>query len=73
MARARGVELVDVATGPSSVEFRQRFAELVEQAGASEVHISFCGPEGLLDQVRQLMRETGVAENRLRHELFEFR
>ena len=73
MARARGVELVDIATGPASVEFRQRFAQLVERAGASEVQISFCGPKGLLGQVRQLMRETGVADNRLRHELFEFR
>ena len=73
MARARGVELVDVATGPASMAFRRRFAQVVEQAGAAEVQISFCGPQGLLQQVRQLMRETGVAEDRLRHELFEFR
>lgn len=73
MARARGVELVDIATGPSSAGFRQQFAQRVERAGASGVQISFCGPQGLLDQVRQLMRETGVAEDRLQHELFEFR
>jgi|GEM_PF-3969816 len=73
MARARGVELIDIATGPSSAGFRQQFAQRVERAGASGVQISFCGPKGLLDQVRQLMRETGVAEDRLRHELFEFR
>lgn len=73
MARARGVDLVDITAGPACAEFRRRFADLVGQAGASEVQISFCGPKGLLDQVRQLMRETGVAENRLRHELFEFR
>ena len=73
MASARGVDLVDITAGPACAEFRRRFADLVGQAGASEVQISFCGPKGLLDQVRQLMRETGVAENRLRHELFEFR
>ena len=64
---------VDIATGPSSAGFRQQFAQRVERAGASGVQISVCGPQGLLDQVRQLMRETGVAEDRLQHELFEFR
>ena len=52
---------------------RMRGSQRVERAGASGVQISFCGPQGLLDQVRQLMRETGVAEDRLQHELFEFR
>ncbi|KAB8198392.1 oxidoreductase [Lysobacter maris] len=73
MAQAQGVELIDVPTGPGTAEFRQRFTQLVEQTGASRVQINFCGPRGLLDQVRQLMRETGVAEDRLRQELFEFR
>lgn len=73
LADRRGVELVEIATGPGDAAFRQRFAQRVEGAGASAVRINFCGPAGLLGQVRKLMRETGVAEDRLRHELFEFR
>ncbi|HVL09875.1 MAG TPA: ferredoxin reductase family protein [Burkholderiaceae bacterium] len=73
LAEERGVELVDIATGPSAPEFRRRFAQAVAQAGPAQVQISFCGPKGLLKQLRSLMRETGVPDDRLRHELFEFR
>lgn len=73
LATERGVELVDIATGPSTTEFRRRFAQLVAQAGPAQVRISFCGPKGLLRQLRALMQETGVPDDRLRYELFEFR
>lgn len=73
LAEERGVELVDIATGPGAPEFRRRFAQVVAQAGPGQVRISFCGPKGLLKQVRSLMRETGVPDDCLRHELFEFR
>ncbi|KAF1722751.1 Predicted ferric reductase [Pseudoxanthomonas wuyuanensis] len=73
LADRRGVALANIATGPGAPEFRHRFAEVVAQAGPAQVRISFCGPRGLLRQVRELMRETGVPDSRLRHELFEFR
>lgn len=69
----RGVELVEITTGPGASEFRNRFAAIVAEAGPGHVRISFCGPKGLLRQVRSLMHETGVPDDRLRHELFEFR
>jgi Predicted ferric reductase len=73
LAARRGVELMEIATGPGDAAFRRRFAAVVAEAGAAGVQIYFCGPAGLLKQVRRLMRETGVGEARLRHELFEFR
>ncbi|MGE8220889.1 MAG: ferric reductase-like transmembrane domain-containing protein [Stenotrophomonas acidaminiphila] len=73
LAARRGVELVEIATGPGDAGFRSRFTRLVQESGASAPSIHFCGPGGLLKQVRQLMRETGVPEDRLHRELFEFR
>lgn len=73
LADQRNVELVDIATGPGTPEFRRRFAQIIAQVGPTEVQINFCGPKGLLKQVHSLMRETGVPDDRLRHELFEFR
>ncbi|MCX7556298.1 FAD-binding oxidoreductase [Xanthomonadaceae bacterium JHOS43] len=73
MAQEQGIELIEIATGPGAPAFRQHFAQRVQEAGASQVRISFCGPAGLLDEVRRLMRENGVAESQLRHEIFEFR
>ena len=73
LAARRGVELVEIASGPGDAGFRKRFARSVEGRDALAPTIHFCGPAGLLRQVRQLMRETGVAEERLHRELFEFR
>ncbi|NZA27862.1 ferric reductase-like transmembrane domain-containing protein [Luteimonas sp. SJ-92] len=74
LAERRGVALVDVATGPRDPEFRRRFAEAAAPAGPAHVQISFCGPKGLLDEVRSLMmRDAGIPDSALRHELFEFR
>lgn len=69
----RGVNLVEVTSGPATPAFREQFAQLVAQAGADRVQINFCGPPGLLEQVRGLMRASGVGEHCLRHELFQFR
>lgn len=73
LARSRGVELVEVAGGPGDTRFRHRFAQLVANAGPAGVRVRFCGPRGLLGAVRAVMRESGVPEDRLQHELFEFR
>jgi len=73
LAARRGVELVEVTTGPATPSFRAHFARIVAQAGPAGVQLSACGPKGLLAEVRRLMRETGVPDDALRHELFEFR
>src|SRR5690606_18665308 len=73
LAGRRGVALVEVGDGPGSTRFRSRFTQLVAKSGPSSVRIRFCGPKGLLGEVRALMRESGVPEDRLQHELFEFR
>ena len=58
---------------PGTPAFREQFAQLVAQAGADRVQINFCAPPGLLEQVRGLMRASGVGEHCLRHELSQFR
>ncbi|HEU4623659.1 MAG TPA: ferredoxin reductase family protein [Steroidobacteraceae bacterium] len=73
LAHGKGVEYVPVAGGPSSEEFTARFKEIVARHGAGEVNISFCGPKGLLEHVRTLMRELRVPDSHLRYEYFEFR
>ena len=73
LAQARGVELMEVTTGPATPAFRERFAAIVAQAGKEGVQVNVCGPKGLLDAVRSLMRQHGVDERNLRHELFAFR
>lgn len=72
-ARRRGADWVEVADGPQSAVFEERFAWLVGQVGADKVSVSFCGPGGLLVIVRAAMARHGVPESRLRHEKFEFR
>lgn len=73
MARQRGAELIPVTDGPSSPAFTERFAAIARQAGPAAVKISFCGPKGLLQQVRRQMRQHGIPDANLQHELFEFR
>lgn len=73
LAGRSGVEFVPMSQSVRSPEFRDRFAAIVRDAGATQVDISFCGPKGLLTEIRSLMRKHGVPEGNLRHEYFEFR
>lgn len=73
MARERSAEIVAVANGPKCPEFARRFDEIVRETGSKDVAVSFCGPKGLLERVRQLMRVHGVPQSNLRYEYFEFR
>lgn len=73
LAERRGVEFMEVTTGPGAPAFRERFAEAVARAGANGVQVNVCGPKGLLAEVRSLMRDQGLDPRSLRHELFEFR
>lgn len=73
LAGRRGASFLAVPGGPSSVDFRQSFAEIVKRSGPDGLVVSFCGPRGLLRAVRSIMREHGVPESKLRFEYFEFR
>ena len=70
MARQRGAEFVPVLEGPA---FSQRFAEIARDADPTVVDVSFCGPNGLLEQIRQQMRRNDIPESNLRYEYFAFR
>src|SRR5690606_24712513 len=72
-ARRRGADWVEVADGPQSAVFEERFAWLVGQVGPDKVSVSFCGPAGLLAIVRAAMACQGIPESRLHRERFEFR
>jgi predicted ferric reductase len=73
LARRRGAKFVPMSQSVQSVEFRDRLAAIVREAGPADISVSFCGPKGLLAEIRALMREHGVPESSLRHEYFEFR
>jgi predicted ferric reductase len=73
LATARGAAFVPVAGGSGSPELAARFADMVKSGAGADVHISFCGPSGLLKDVREQMRAAGIADNNLSYEYFEFR
>lgn len=73
MARERGAELVPVMAGPSDPAFVQRFTEICRSGDPAGVDVAFCGPKGLMAQVRARMQENGVPVANLRYEHFEFR
>lgn len=73
LAQRRGATLIAVSDGASSPAFAERFRELTQRVGPANVVVSFCGPKGLLERVRAIMRETGVPQPNLHHEYFEFR
>ncbi|WP_027960348.1 ferredoxin reductase family protein [Halomonas halodenitrificans] len=72
-ADARGVELVPVPTGPNSVAFRERLAEIAHDVPADSVEVRFCGPQGLKEAVSQQMEELGIPRRNLAYEYFDFR
>ncbi|TWI13403.1 ferredoxin reductase family protein [Aerolutibacter ruishenii] len=73
MARERGAELVPVRSGASDPAFVQRFAEICRSGDPAGVDVAFCGPKGLMAQVRARMQDNGVPAANLRYEHFEFR
>ncbi|WP_207901885.1 ferredoxin reductase family protein [Paracandidimonas soli] len=44
-----------------------------KEADPSDIHISFCGPKGLLAHVKQLMKEADIPSKNIHYEFFEFR
>jgi predicted ferric reductase len=70
MARERGAEFVAVT---DSAVLNEQLAEIAREAGPEAVAISFCGPKGLLAQVRKHMQRAQIPPDNLRYEHFEFR
>lgn len=73
LATERGMQFVAVPDGPSSPAFAQQLVEIARNAGPASVHVSFCGPGGLLDRVREILGKTGIPDSALRFEYFNFR
>ena len=73
MAAERGARMVPVADGPEDPALAEGIAALCRAHGPDAVVVAFCGPVGLLDAVRRIMRANGIPARNLVHELFEFR
>lgn len=71
MARLRGAQFVSNAGGLDRVADTLRQA--VAEAPPHTVHVSFCGPKGLLVKVRELMSAQRIPAANLHSERFEFR
>lgn len=71
MAQERGVQFVANSAGIGQLTDTLRQA--LTQTRPEHLHISFCGPKGLLERVRELMHEFGIPPKNLHVELFEFR
>lgn len=73
MAAARGAEFIPVTDGAASALFRQRMTEIAKAEQPQNLHLLFCGPQGLQKTVRGLMEELAIPARQLQHEYFEFR
>lgn len=51
----------------------QRFGEIANSVRPAAVDVSFCGPKGLLNQVRARMRENKILDTNLQYKYFGFR
>lgn len=47
--------------------------EAATETDPSSIHISFCGPKGLLAHVKELMSDAKIPKKNIHYELFEFR
>ena len=73
MARRRGVQYVPMIDAVGTPAFQDRFAALAAEAGPGGLQVCFCGPRGLLDQVRKAMARHQVPAANLHYEYFDFR
>lgn len=65
------VHLVPNPSGSNALENTLAYA--VQDCSPDQVHISFCGPKGLLKHVKTLMEKYGIPASNIHYELFEFR
>lgn len=73
LTRERDVECVQVSKGSMSPAFRERFAAIARTTAPADIDICFCGPQGLLTDLRAAMAEHGIPASKLRFERFDFR
>jgi len=71
LTEERGVHFV--GNGGGADRLGDTLRRVAGETDPRQIHISFCGPKGLLARVRELMRECAIPEGNLHYELFEFR
>ncbi|MFJ3408597.1 ferredoxin reductase family protein [Pseudomonas protegens] len=71
MAQARGVNFVANCGGTEPLA--QTLKRTAAETDPQQIQVSFCGPKGLLGQVRELMSECRIPQGNLHYEFFEFR
>lgn len=71
MAEERSAEFV--GHDSSADKLAETLRKVSRETDPEQIQISFCGPKGLLAQVKELMREQRIPERNLRYEFFEFR
>lgn len=65
------VRLTLIPSGSRDLE--NTLAQAVQTTDPAHIHISFCGPKGLLKHVKNLMNTYGIPAKNIHYELFEFR
>lgn len=73
LAAERGAAFVPVPDGPPSPTLDEHLGRVTRAGDPADVVVSFCGPRGLLDAVRERLRAAGIPDSNLRHEHFELR
>nr|WP_283099540.1 ferredoxin reductase family protein [Pseudomonas sp. MWU15-20650] len=71
MAKTRGAQFVGNTGGTEQLAETLRQATVTTQP--HKIHVSFCGPKGLLTKVHELMEINRIPKANLHFELFEFR
>ena len=71
MTAMRGAQFVRNTGGTE--QLAETLREAVAQTKPQQVHVSFCGPKGLLCKVYELMEINRIPKANLHFELFEFR
>ncbi|WP_296130461.1 ferredoxin reductase family protein [Pseudomonas sp. Ga0074129] len=71
MAQQRGVAFVSNSGGLEALA--ETLRQAVSKTDPKKVHVSFCGPKGLLSKVAEMMATNQIPAANLHTELFEFR
>lgn len=71
MSQQRGVQFVGNTGGLESLA--ETLRQAVSETKPDQVHVSFCGPKGLLAKVSEMMAANQIPAANLHTELFEFR
>ncbi len=71
LSEQAGVTLVPNPSGGQAL--KECVRQAAQQHDPTTIHISYCGPQGLLHKLQELMQELGIPEQNIQFELFEFR